>query len=137
MQPESYRFWIFVLVSLMAFIAILHFVTRHRSARPRHATVLAVAAVVVIGGMVFAKYGHNAGPAVVDLLHGARTRDAVAAADRVQTARQRTRVVPGPGVSLVAGDPRRVLLPAGVEGVHAVYSGAVVAGVVGRVELRA
>ena len=61
MQPETYRFWIFVGVSLVAFIAILHFVTRHRSARPRHATVLAVAAIVVIGGMVFAKYGHNVG----------------------------------------------------------------------------
>lgn len=61
MQPETYRFWIFVGVSLVAFIAILHFVTRHRSARPRRATVLAVAAIVVIGGMTFAKYGHNIG----------------------------------------------------------------------------
>jgi len=55
------RFWIFVLVSLGAFIAILRFVTRHRSHRPKTSTVVAVAAVVVVGGMIFAKYGNNAG----------------------------------------------------------------------------
>ena len=55
------RFWIFVLVSLVAFIVILRFVTRHRSHRPKTSTVVAVAAVVVVGGMIFAKYGNNAG----------------------------------------------------------------------------
>ena len=55
------RFWIFVLVSLGAFIAILRFVTRHRSHRSKTSTVVAVAAVVVVGGMIFAKYGNNAG----------------------------------------------------------------------------
>ena len=55
------RFSVFVLVSLVAFIAILYFVTRRRTKRPRLATVLIVAAVVVVGGMIFAKYGHNAG----------------------------------------------------------------------------
>lgn len=61
MQTETYRFWIFVGVSLVAFIAILRFATRHRSARPRQITVAVVAAIVVIGGMTFAKYGHNIG----------------------------------------------------------------------------
>ena len=55
------RFWIFVLVSLVAFIAILRFVTRHRSHRPKTSTLVAVAAVVVVGGMILAKYGNNAG----------------------------------------------------------------------------
>jgi len=55
------RFSIFVLVSLVAFIAILYFVTRHRAHRPNTFTVAAVAAVVVVGGMIFAKYGNNAG----------------------------------------------------------------------------
>jgi predicted permease len=61
MQSASLRFWIFVLVSLVAFIAILRFVTRHRTRDPRRATVLAVAAIVVVGGMAFAKYGNNIG----------------------------------------------------------------------------
>lgn len=55
------RFSIFVLVSLVAFIAILHFVTRHRSLRPSTSIVVAVAGIVVVGGMIFAKFGNNAG----------------------------------------------------------------------------
>ena len=60
MNPEL-RFWAFVIVSLVAFIAILCFVTRHRTSRPRAAPVLAVAGIVVVGGMLFAKFGNNAG----------------------------------------------------------------------------
>jgi len=55
------RFWIFVLVSLVAFIAILRFVIRHRAHRPKSSAVVVVAGVVVVGGMIFAKYGNNAG----------------------------------------------------------------------------
>jgi hypothetical protein len=55
------RFSVFILVSLIAFIAILYFVIRHRSQRPKGFTVIAVAALVVVGGMVFAKFGNNAG----------------------------------------------------------------------------
>ena len=61
MESDAPRFAVFVLVSLIAFIAILQFVTRHRAERPRRATVWVVAGIVVVGGMVFAKYGHNAG----------------------------------------------------------------------------
>ena len=60
-MEDPTRFSVFVLVSLVAFIAILHFVTRRRVQRPRPATVLIVAAIVVVGGMIFAKYGNNAG----------------------------------------------------------------------------
>ena len=55
------RFSVFVLVSLVVFIAILHFVTRRRTQQPRTSTVVAVSAVVVVGGMIFAKFGNNAG----------------------------------------------------------------------------
>ncbi len=55
------RFSIFVLVSLVAFIAILRFATRHRPERPNTSTVVAVAGIVVVGGMIFAKFGNNAG----------------------------------------------------------------------------
>ncbi len=58
---DAERFSVFVLVSLVAFIAILRFVTRHRVTRPRLAAVLAVAGVVEVGGMLFAKFGNNAG----------------------------------------------------------------------------
>jgi hypothetical protein len=59
--PIEVRFWAFVLVSLVAFVAILRFVTRHRGMRLKPVSVLAVAGVVVVGGMVLAKFGHNAG----------------------------------------------------------------------------
>ena len=55
------RFAVFVVVSLLAFIAILYFVTRHRTQRPKTLTVVVVAAIVVVGGMLFAKFGNNAG----------------------------------------------------------------------------
>jgi len=57
----SVRFSIFILVSLVAFVAILRFVMRHRVERPRMGTVATVAGIVVVGGMVFAKFGNNAG----------------------------------------------------------------------------
>ena len=60
MSPEL-RFPVFILVSLVAFFAILRFVTRGRSARPSVAALLALAGVVVVGGMVFAKLGQNSG----------------------------------------------------------------------------
>lgn len=60
MSPNA-RFAIFIVVSLVAFIAILRFATRDRSERPGHPAVLAVASVVVVGGMLFAKFGNNAG----------------------------------------------------------------------------
>ena len=61
MESDALRFSAFVLVSLAAFVAILGFVTRRRVTRPRKAAVLAVAGIVVVGGMLFAKFGNNAG----------------------------------------------------------------------------
>jgi hypothetical protein len=59
-SPEI-RFSVFVFVSLVAFIAILRFATRHRSQRPDTSTVVLVSGIVVVGGMIFAKFGNNAG----------------------------------------------------------------------------
>ena len=61
MTSVGVRFAVFVVVSLLAFIAILYFVTRNRTNRPNTLTVLAVATLVVVGGMLFAKFGNNAG----------------------------------------------------------------------------
>jgi hypothetical protein len=61
MSSVELRFSVFVAVSLVAFIAILYFVTRHRTLRPNTSRVVAVAAIVVVGGMLFAKYGNNVG----------------------------------------------------------------------------
>ena len=61
MASDAIRFSIFVAVSLLVFVALLRIVTRHRAVKPRSVAVSLVAAVVVVGGMVFAKYGNNAG----------------------------------------------------------------------------
>ena len=60
-MTEGQRFPIFVLVSLVVFFAILRFVTRKRPARPNGMILVLVAAAVVVGGMVFARFGQNAG----------------------------------------------------------------------------
>ena len=75
-MSEAARFPVFILVSFVVFFAILRFVTRRRATRPSVGALMAVAALVVVGGMVFAKFGQNTGwpwwiyytvPAVVTL----------------------------------------------------------------------
>jgi hypothetical protein len=77
MSTENFRFSVFILASLIAFVLVLRFVTRNRSQHPSLVSVATVAAIVVVGGMVFAKFGNNAGlpwwiyytvPALVTLL---------------------------------------------------------------------
>lgn len=58
---QAQRFPIFILVTLVVFYAILVFVIRQRSERLKPLPVLGISAVVVVGGMVFAKFGNNAG----------------------------------------------------------------------------
>jgi hypothetical protein len=60
-MSETARFPIFILVSLVVFIAILKFVTRRRATPPSARVLVAIAAAVVVGGMVFAKFGQNTG----------------------------------------------------------------------------
>jgi putative effector of murein hydrolase len=61
MISADQRFYIFILMSFVAFFAILRFVMRRRAQRPAVLAALGVAAVVVVGGMLFAKFTQNAG----------------------------------------------------------------------------
>lgn len=61
MISADQRFYIFILVSLLVFFLILRFVTRQRSQKPFALAALGVAAIVVVGGMLFAKLAQNAG----------------------------------------------------------------------------
>jgi hypothetical protein len=61
MSTEILRFSIFILVSLFVFFFILRFVTRNRAKRPSFVSVAVVALIVVVGGMIFAKFGNNVG----------------------------------------------------------------------------
>jgi ABC-type Fe3+-siderophore transport system permease subunit len=58
---QAQRFPIFIAITLIVFIVILRFVTRNRSAHPSFLATSIVAAIVVVGGMLFAKLGQNAG----------------------------------------------------------------------------
>jgi hypothetical protein len=60
-MSDATRFPVFILVSFVVFFAILKFVTRQRASRPSAAALVGIAAVVVVGGMVFAKFGQNTG----------------------------------------------------------------------------
>jgi hypothetical protein len=55
------RFAIFMAVTLIVFVGILLFVMRKRSVRPSPLAIGLISLVVVIGGMLFAKLGNNAG----------------------------------------------------------------------------
>jgi len=60
-MAEAWRFPILILVSLVVFVAILHFIMRRRLNKPSTISVVVVAAIVVVGGMLFAKFTQNAG----------------------------------------------------------------------------
>jgi len=55
------HFLAFILASFIAFVAILRVAVRREPARAVPAKVAAVACVVVVGGMLFAKWGANVG----------------------------------------------------------------------------
>ncbi len=60
-MDTSWHFPFFVLASLLVFVWLIAFSTRKRMSRPRQATVAWVSLTVVVGGMVFARYGENTG----------------------------------------------------------------------------
>ena len=60
MSP-SVKFFIFILVSLVAFVGLLKFVLRRRTSSPSSFRISIIAAIVVVGGMLFAKFGAAGG----------------------------------------------------------------------------
>ena len=61
MVPHAMRFPILIAVSLVVFIAVLSFILRNRATRPPYYLIAVVSALVVVGGMLFAKITQNAG----------------------------------------------------------------------------
>ena len=61
MTTADFRFAIFIAVSLVAFWLILRFALRKRETQPAMSTLFAIAGIVVVGGMLFARFGENAG----------------------------------------------------------------------------
>jgi hypothetical protein len=61
MTIEFQRFSIFIFVTLVVFFALLRLIMQPRLQYPSLLLTLGVAGVVVIGGMLFAKLGQNAG----------------------------------------------------------------------------
>lgn len=61
MITNEQRFPIFIVVTLAIFFLILLFVFRKRAKRPPFVAISVVAALIVVGGMVFAKFGTYAG----------------------------------------------------------------------------
>jgi hypothetical protein len=60
MSPIA-RFIIFILVSMVVFFWLIRFSLRQREIKPETRSLMLVMAIVVVGGMLFAKYGNNMG----------------------------------------------------------------------------
>ena len=58
-MPTIYHFPIFIAVSLAAFYLVLRCALRRRASAPARTGVLGIVSIVVVGGMIFAKYGAN------------------------------------------------------------------------------
>jgi hypothetical protein len=57
-MPDIARFLIFMTAAFFLFLAVLSFVTRKRTARPGVGLLLTLAMIVVVAGMIFARYAH-------------------------------------------------------------------------------
>jgi hypothetical protein len=57
-MPDIVRFFIFMAAAFLLFVAVLLFVTRKRTTTPSPVSLLAIATIVVIAGMIFARYSH-------------------------------------------------------------------------------
>lgn len=60
-DEDMVRFAVFILASFVAFVLVLKFVLRKRPVQPRLLSLLWVSALVVVGGMLFAKMTANSG----------------------------------------------------------------------------
>jgi hypothetical protein len=61
MISQADHFPILIVASLVVFIGILRFILRKRQTGPSWVAVVVVSLIVVVGGMVFAKFGQNSG----------------------------------------------------------------------------
>jgi hypothetical protein len=57
-MPDIVRFFIFMAAAFLLFVAVLLFVTRKRTTTPSAVSLLAIATIVVVAGMIFARYSH-------------------------------------------------------------------------------
>lgn len=57
-MPDILRFFIFMLAAFLLFLAVLRFTTRHRHKKPTSVTIFAIGLIVVVAGMLFARYSH-------------------------------------------------------------------------------
>lgn len=60
-MAAAWHFPVFIAVSLVLFLGLLRFSVRRRQPLPPDATLVGIAAVVVVGGMTFAKIGATSG----------------------------------------------------------------------------
>ena len=61
-MPDVARFVIFMLAAFLIFVTLLRFVVRRRNAKPEPSTMVTVVFIVVVVGMLFARYSHLAFP---------------------------------------------------------------------------
>lgn len=57
-MPDIERVAVLIVIASIVFIGVLTFIMRGRSSEPRSARLLILTVVVVLGGMLFARYGH-------------------------------------------------------------------------------
>jgi glycerol uptake facilitator-like aquaporin len=57
-MPDVQRFFVFMAAALLLFVALLMFTVRNRARKPSTAMTFAIGFVVVVLGMLFARYSH-------------------------------------------------------------------------------
>jgi hypothetical protein len=57
-MPDEQRFIVFIVAAFLVFVAVLRFTNRNRAIKPSLRETSAVAIVVVVVGMLFARYTH-------------------------------------------------------------------------------
>lgn len=63
-MSDAERFIVFMGLAFVLFVVVVLFTTRKRNHRPHHTAVFGTSVVVVVGGMLFARYCHIYFPAV-------------------------------------------------------------------------
>lgn len=63
-MPDTARFIVFMTAAFLLFLGLLRFVVRTRQTPARTASTLILAFIVVVAGMLFARYSHIASPGI-------------------------------------------------------------------------